>query len=116
KYYKAYTGQIDSEGYDFSTNNETDGKYHTNWLNLMYPRLKLAKSLLADDGIIVISIDDYEVHNLRKICDEIFGNYNYIGTIVTRSNPQGRGKNNVDPVHEYNYLYAKNINNIENLK
>lgn len=116
KYYKAFTGQIDSEGYDISTNTESDGKFHTNWLNMMYPRLRLARNLLTDDGIIIISIDDYEFYNLKKICDEIFGEYNFVGNIITRCNPQGRGKDNIDPVHEYNFIYAKNIDKMPKLK
>ena len=89
--YMRYTGQKDSEGYKFSTNTETTGRYHTNWLNMMYPRLKLARNLLKDDGVIFISIDDNEVANLKKICDEIFGEENFVSSIVwekrfTRSN------------------------------
>lgn len=75
--YKKYTGQVDSEGNLTTTNKETDGRYHTNWLNMMYPRLRLARNLLADDGVIFISIDDNESCNLKKMCDEIFGEDNY---------------------------------------
>ena len=115
-YYKKFTGQINEEGFLKTTNTETSGRYHTDWLNMMYPRLRLARNLLSDDGIIVISIDDYEVHNLRKVLDEVFGEANLIGTIITRCNPQGRGKNNVDPIHEYNFIYSKDFNELENLK
>lgn len=69
KNYLEFTGQVDSEGKKTSTNSESSGRYHTNWLNMMYPRLRLARNLLTDDGVIFISIDDNEVHNLRKICD-----------------------------------------------
>ncbi len=89
--YLEYTGQKDSEGRKFGTNTETTGRYHTNWLNMMYPRLKLARNLLRDDGVIFISIDDNEVANLRKLCDEIFGEENFLASIAwekryTRSN------------------------------
>ena len=80
--YLEYTGQKDGEGRKFGTNAETSGRYHTNWLNMMYPRLKLARNLLRDDGVIFISIDDNEVHNLRKLCDEIFGETNYVQEII----------------------------------
>ncbi|PZR02635.1 MAG: site-specific DNA-methyltransferase, partial [Flavobacterium psychrophilum] len=69
--YLEYTGQVDTEGKKFSTNTETDGRFHSKWMNMMYPRLFLAKNLLTDDGLIFISIDDAEVDNLKKICNEI---------------------------------------------
>ena len=71
--YKRITGQVDDEGKKLSTNSEASGRYHTDWLNMMYPRLRLARNLLTEDGVIFISIDDNEVYNLRKICDEVFG-------------------------------------------
>lgn len=116
EYYKTFTNQINVDGFKLSTNQEYNGRYHTNWLNMMYPRLRLAKNLLTDDGIIVMAIDDYEFDNLKKIADEIFGQNNFIGSVVVRSNPQGRGKKNIDPVHEYNFIYAKNISKIKNLE
>ncbi|MDO9527547.1 MAG: site-specific DNA-methyltransferase [Syntrophales bacterium] len=82
--YLAYTGQVDDEGRKFSTNTETDGRFHSKWLNMMYPRLFLAKNLLREDGVIFISIDDNEVYNLRKICDEVFGEENYRNECVIR--------------------------------
>lgn len=89
--YKRITGQIDSEGNQISTNSETNGRYHTDWLNMMYPRLRLARNLLSDDGVIFISIDDNEADSLRKICNEVFGESNFISQITwekrfTRSN------------------------------
>ncbi|PJB73339.1 MAG: site-specific DNA-methyltransferase [Alphaproteobacteria bacterium CG_4_9_14_3_um_filter_47_13] len=89
--YLKYTGQIDGEGLKFTSNTETGGRKHTNWLNMMYPRLKLARSLLSDDGLIYSSIDSGEVANLREIMDEIFGEENFLASIVwekrfTRSN------------------------------
>ena len=82
--YKRMTGQIDGEGHYINTNQENNGRFHTDWLNMMYPRLRLARNLLADDGVIFISIDDNENSNLRKICDEIFGELNFRNQIVVR--------------------------------
>ena len=82
--YLQYTGQKDSSGQKFSTNQETDGRFHSNWLNMMYPRLSLASNLLRDDGVIFISIDDNEVANLRKICDDIFGEENFVNIISAK--------------------------------
>lgn len=79
--YKAITGQTDEEGRKISTNTEASGRFHTDWLNMMYPRLRLARNLLTKDGVIFISIDDNEVDNLRRLCNEIFGEENYINTI-----------------------------------
>jgi len=84
KNYLAQTGQVDSEGIKQSTNTKDDGRYHSNWLNMMYPRLKLARNLLTEDGVIFISIDDNEVHNLREICDEIFGESNFRANFLWR--------------------------------
>lgn len=75
--YLELTGQVDEEGKRLGTNSEASGRYHTNWLNMMYPRLRLARNLLSDDGVIFISVDDNESHNLKKICDEIFGESNF---------------------------------------
>ncbi|WP_323165972.1 site-specific DNA-methyltransferase [Pseudomonas bubulae] len=89
--YLKYTGQIDDEGVKFSSNTETSGRMHTNWLNMIYPRLKLARGLLKKDGMIFISIDDNEQANLKQVCDEIFGEENFVANIAwekryTRSN------------------------------
>lgn len=103
------SGQIDEEGGKLVANPETNGRYHSDWLSMMYSRLKLARNLLKDDGIIFISLDDNEIHNLRKICDEIFGEKNYISEIVLYSNPRGRQSNKFFPTsHEYILAYAKN--------
>ena len=80
--YLEYTGQVDAEGRKFSTNTETDGRFHSKWLNMMYPRLYLARNLLQEDGVIFISNDDHEVDNLKKTCDEIFGEENFISLLV----------------------------------
>lgn len=89
--YLEWTRQVNEEGKKVSTNAETEGRYHSNWLNMMYPRLKLARNLLTDDGVIFISIDDHEAANLRRLCDEIFGESNFQADIswrkrYTRSN------------------------------
>jgi len=80
--YLKYTGQKDAEGFKISSNTESSGRYHTNWLNMMYPRLKLARNLLRDDGLILLSIDDSEVASLKKVCDEIFGEENFFVQMV----------------------------------
>tara|TARA_B100000989_G_scaffold212244_1_gene161204 strand:- start:238 stop:2121 length:1884 start_codon:yes stop_codon:yes gene_type:complete len=82
KNYQEVTGQIDSDGNKLSTNSDLDGRFHSNWLNMMYPRLRLARNLLKDDGVIFISLDDNEIDNLKKACNEIFGEDNFIGTLI----------------------------------
>lgn len=108
--YLAITNQLDEEGKRKSTNTESDGRYHSNWLNMMYPRLKLAKNLLTDDGIIFISIDYREVHNLRKLCDEIFGEENFIAEVANVNNPKGRSDDKyVATAHEYVIIYKNSL-------
>ena len=117
KNYKEFTGQVDSEGRNHSTNPETSGRYHTDWLNMMYPRLKLARNLLKDDGVIFISIDDNEVSNLRKMCNEIYGEENSLGTLVWKKKYTGgkHTKGYVD-MHEYILVYAKVETSIEKIE
>lgn len=112
KNYKEITGQLDGEGRNLSNNPETSGRYHTDWLNMMYPRLKLARNLLKDDGVIFISIDDNEVANLRKICDEIFGEENLLGVFQwrRRQRADNRNQSRVSPDHEYIISYSKTEN------
>lgn len=106
--YLAYTGQVDAEGKKFSTNTDTDGRYHSRWMNMMYPRLFLAKNLLTNNGVIFISIDNHEFDNLKKICDEIFGEENFITCIANTNNPKGRSDDKyVATAHEYVLLYKK---------
>lgn len=94
-------------------NPETNGRYHTNWLNMIYPRLKLARNLLTDDGVIFISIDDNEVFNIRKVCDEIFGEENFIATFIRQTASGSKtSRPNIDRHHEYLICYAKYIKNI----
>lgn len=109
--YLAYTGQIDDEGKKFSTNTDAVGRYHTNWLKMMYPRLYLARNLLTDDGVIFISIDDNEVANLRKVCDEILGEENLIATFVwkSRQNKDNRPEKGASVDHEYVLCYGRRV-------
>ncbi|MCR3907099.1 MAG: site-specific DNA-methyltransferase [Tenericutes bacterium] len=112
KNYLKITGQTDDEGKKVGTNSEVSGRYHTDWLNMMYPRLRLARNLLCDDGVIFISIDDNEAHNLRKICDEIFGEDNFVGTVTwekrTKAQNTVDAKNMFQSKTEYIFLYKKN--------
>src|SRR5690625_462566 len=107
--YLQKTGQADDEGL-LTTNPKADGRYHANWLNMMYPRLKLARNLLRDDGVMFVSIDDHELHNLRIILDEIFGEENFEGIITWRrrhNQPNDKTKM-IGNVREYILAYAKN--------
>jgi adenine-specific DNA-methyltransferase len=101
--YLEYTGQVDSEGRKFSNNTETDGRFHSKWLNMMYPRLYMARNLLADDGAIFISIDDHELNNLKKICDDVLGEENYKGTIV-RATGQTTGQDSGGLGSSFDYV------------
>lgn len=104
------SGQKDEYGQRLQANPETSGRYHSDWLSMMYPRLKLARNLLTDDGVIFISIDDNEVHNLRKICDEIFGEGNFVGQIVLKSNPKGsQSESYLAGLHEYLLVYSRDM-------
>lgn len=109
KNYLQITGQVDSDGNKLSTNSDTNGRYHSDWLSMMYPRLKLARNLLKDDGVIFISIDDNEVANLRKICDEIFGEDNFISTISRIMKTGGNQGKFFSPNIDYILVYAKNL-------
>lgn len=111
-HYKEITGQVDSEGNKQSTNLETNGRFHTDWLNMMYPRLMLARNLLSQDGVVFISIDDTEQGDLRKICDEIFGATNLINNIIWQKkySPQNDAKWLSDN-HDFILAYAKSKDN-----
>ena len=89
--YQRLTGQADEAGKVYTTNSETSGRYHTDWLNMIYPRLRLARNLLREDGVIFISIDDNEEGNLRKICDEVFGEENLLANIIWQHSIQPKG-------------------------
>lgn len=110
KTYLQYTGQVDLEGKKFGTNTESDGRFHSKWLNMMFPRLYLARNLLKDDGIIFASIDDNEYENLRRIMAEIFGEENFIATFVwKRKAGGGDDSGHVASEHEYIICFARNI-------
>jgi adenine-specific DNA-methyltransferase len=106
--YLEYTGQVDAEGRKFSTNTEADGRFHSKWINMTYPRLYLARNLLREDGVIFISIDDNEVDNLRKLCNETFGEENFVAQVTVQSNPRGRQSDTfLATVHDYVLIYAR---------
>ncbi|HCE6740130.1 TPA: site-specific DNA-methyltransferase [Pseudomonas aeruginosa] len=106
KNYLELTGQIDG-GQKISSNTEASGRFHTDWLNMIYPRLKVAKSLLKKDGVVFISIDDNELHNLRMLADEIFGEENFVATVSVVNNMKGRNdKKHIAACHEYVVIYA----------
>lgn len=106
--YLSYTGQRSDEGVKFSTNVESGGRYHTNWLNMMYSRLRLARNLLKDDGAIFISIGDEELCNLKKMCDEIFGEENYRGMVSRLTGTRmGSGNTKISSEMDYILIYAK---------
>jgi adenine-specific DNA-methyltransferase len=106
--YLQYAGLKDSEGRTFSTNTANEGRFHTKWLNMMYPRLYLARNLLREDGVIFISIDDNEVENLRRMCDEIFGEENFVATIVwQKTYSPSNDKKGIDAMHDYVIAYRR---------
>lgn len=108
--YLEFTNQVDHEGRKLSTNSDTDGRYHSNWLNMMYPRLKLARNLLTDDGVIFISIDDAEQSSLKKISDEVFGESNFIAQVIWKKKYgiQNDAKY-FSANHDYVLCYARNL-------
>lgn len=109
--YLEYTGQVDAQGKKFSTNTDTDGRFHSKWLNMMYPRLYLARNLLREDGVIFISINDSELPNLRRVVDDLFGEENFIGTLVwkSRHNVDSRNKTALSSDHEYVLVYGQRL-------
>ena len=108
--YLELTGQKDGEGNKFTTNTESNGRYHTDWLNMMYPRLKLARNLLTDDGVIFISIDDGEADNLRKMCNEVFGESNFVADLCVVNNLKGRNdKKYIARANERLLMYVKSL-------
>src|ERR1035441_7532017 len=105
--YLKFSGQVSGEGIKLTTNTETDGRYHSKWLTMMYPRLFLARNLLREDGVIFVSIDDHEVHNLRTVMNEIFGEENFISVIVVQSNKRGQTYKEIAKTHEYILVYSR---------
>ena len=111
EYVKKSSGQYDEYGNRLVCNLETNGRFHTDWLNMMYPRLKIAKNLLNDDGVLVLTIDDYEVNTITTVLDEIFGENNHLATIVIKNNPSGRSTvSGASISHEYALFYGANTN------
>lgn len=113
--YLEQTGQVDAQGNRLTTNTESNGRFHSDWLNMMYPRLKLARNLLKEDGVIFISIDDHEQSNLIKVCDEIFGQHNFVANLVW-ANKEGGGSSDSRLFrikHEYIVCYAKSIEKLD---
>ena len=105
--YMANSGQYDEQGNRLVTNSESNGRFHTDWLNMIYPRLKVARDLLTDDGVIFISIDDNEVENLRKVCDEIFGENNLVAQIPWQSRASIQNDTDLSINHEYILVFSK---------
>src|SRR5680860_1123607 len=101
--------EVTENGFKIDTNTETDGRFHSNWLNMMYSRLLIARQLLREDGVIFISIDDNEVHHLRKLCDEVFGEENFVGEFIwkSRQNKDNRTTTGASIDHEYIICYSK---------
>lgn len=120
KNYLAVTGQFDEENNKITTNVETSGRFHTDWLNMMYPRLRLARNLLSDEGAIFISIDEKEVSNLKKICDELFGEQNFVNIITCKTKVAGVSGSNLGKSlqdnTEYCLVYSRNIDNFSIIK
>ena len=110
--YLANSGQYDEQGNRLVANTESNGRFHTDWLNMIYPRLKIAKDLLTDDGVIFISIAENEIDNLKKACVEAFGAQNYIATLVRKTKTTSNNGNQFAPSHEYIVVCAKSINDL----
>lgn len=110
--YLERSGQFDEDGNRLFSNTESNGRFHTDWLNMIYPRLKLAKNLLSDDGVIFISIDDNEVENLKKVCNEVFGESNYVFQISWRRTDNQPNIGATAKVKEYILCFAKNIDSM----
>lgn len=111
--YISISGQYDNDGNRLVKNFDSNGRFHTDWLNMMYPRLRLAKDILSDDGVIFISIDDNEVENLKKICCEVFGQSNFIANIVWQHSIQPKGYLGTFSVHHNHILCFSKSNNFE---
>src|SRR5690554_4349541 len=108
KNYKELTGQVDENGNKISTNSDSDGRYHSNWLNMMYPRLRLARNLLKNNGVIFMSIDDNEVDNLLKVSKEVFGEENFLGNITWLKKRKGSFlSKKIISITEYCLVFAK---------
>lgn len=109
--YLANSGQFDEQGNRLVTNTESNGRFHTDWLNMIYPRLKVARDLLTDDGVMFISIDDNEQENLKRVCDEIFGESNFVAQLIwERAYSPKNDARFISNSHDYVLMFAKDIN------
>ena len=112
--FREKSGNFDEEGKqlvdNYTRNTESNGRFHTDWLNMIYPRLKLARDLLSDDGVIFISIDDNEVENLKKVCDEIFGASNFVANIIWQKKTSSDARMDISAAHDYILCFTKNRN------
>jgi adenine-specific DNA-methyltransferase len=106
--YLEFTRQVDDSGRKLSTNPESAGRFHSNWLNMMFPRLKLARNLLADEGVIFVSIDDHERDNLKRLMDEVFGEASFVGAVVWRKKASPDSRSTIGSVHDYLLCYVRN--------
>ncbi len=113
--YLRYTGQKADEGFKISSNTESSGRYHTNWLNMMYPRLKLARALLSSDGVVFITIDDNESSNLRAICNEIFGEENFLATIAWNHTQQSKNDEKYFSRHKNDIIVFRKSDDLKGL-
>lgn len=114
--YLANSGQFDEDGNRMVQNTESNGRFHTDWLNMIYPRLRLAKDLLTDDGVIFISIDDNEQENLKKCCDEVFGAQNFVSQLTWEKKKKGSFLSNaITNIKEYVFVYCKSMFKFEGL-
>ncbi len=113
--YMGNSGQYDEEGNRMVTNTESNGRFHTDWLNMIYSRLRISKDLLAANGVVFVSLDDNESANMKKICDEVFGAVNFIGQITVVGNPRGRDYGGVARMHDYLFVYKKSSEAVINL-
>lgn len=110
--YLGNSGQFDEEGNRLVQNTESNGRFHTDWLNMMYPRLRLAKDLLADDGVILISLDDKESASFKMVCNEVFGEKNFLECLIWKKRATPPNDKNIGRIHEFVYVYCKNIENV----
>ena len=106
--YEEAAGVYDEDDRKLFQNNESNGRFHSDWCSMVYPRLQLARNLLSESGVVFISIDDNEVDNIRKICDEVFGEHNFLGLFIVNSTPNARDYGHIGKMHEFVLFYAKN--------
>ena len=111
--YLEQTNQVDHHGNKLSTNSDTSGRYHSEWLNMMYPRLKLARNLLANNGVVFITIDDKEYANLKQVCDEVFGEGNFVSNIIWQSRTSISDDHEISLNHNSILVYAKNYSTLD---